>query len=175
MIHLHFPEQRYAYDIGVFKDVRGERRTFDGDEFRNESYFCWDQPIHCVKDATVLIVSDDVPDNFGHRGNRANADTRNSCIAVEHEGQTVAAYFHVRQGSAAVKAGQRVRAGQVLGRVGNAGASSEPHLHFAVHRFDATGRYRNVPVNVVGLSAAKSRVRAGVPKSPAEYRCTVPR
>jgi len=41
---------------------------------------------------------------------------------------------HLRRGSVRVHSGQRVRAGQLLGRVGNSGNSSEPHLH--VHAQD---------------------------------------
>ncbi|XRQ10120.1 M23 family metallopeptidase [Actinomadura welshii] len=37
---------------------------------------------------------------------------------------------HMRRGSVRVRKGDRVRAGDVLGEVGNSGNSSEPHLHF---------------------------------------------
>ena len=37
-----------------------------------------------------------------------------------------------RPGSLQVKAGDRVRRGQVLARIGNSGDSREPHLHFEV-------------------------------------------
>jgi murein DD-endopeptidase MepM/ murein hydrolase activator NlpD len=37
---------------------------------------------------------------------------------------------HLVPGSVRVKAGARVRRGQVLGACGNSGNSSEPHLHF---------------------------------------------
>ncbi|PWJ20279.1 M23 family metallopeptidase [Jannaschia seohaensis] len=36
---------------------------------------------------------------------------------------------HMRQGSVAVRPGDRVQQGQPLGQVGNSGASTEPHLH----------------------------------------------
>jgi murein DD-endopeptidase MepM/ murein hydrolase activator NlpD len=34
--------------------------------------------------------------------------------------------------TASVKVGQRVKAGQLVGKVGNSGNSSEPHLHFQI-------------------------------------------
>jgi murein DD-endopeptidase MepM/ murein hydrolase activator NlpD len=43
---------------------------------------------------------------------------------------TYAALTHLKRGSAAVRVGQRVRRGDVIGRCGNSGNSSEPHLHF---------------------------------------------
>ncbi|WP_067485816.1 M23 family metallopeptidase [Actinomadura hibisca] len=39
-------------------------------------------------------------------------------------------FAHLRRGSVRVRPGDRVRAGDQLGEVGNSGNSSEPHLHF---------------------------------------------
>ena len=41
----------------------------------------------------------------------------------------VAVLAHLRRGSPAVRVGERVRAGQVLGQCGNSGNSSDPHVH----------------------------------------------
>jgi murein DD-endopeptidase MepM/ murein hydrolase activator NlpD len=40
--------------------------------------------------------------------------------------------MHLQSGSLQVKAGDRVRRGQVLARVGCSGDAREPHLHFEV-------------------------------------------
>lgn len=50
-------------------------------------------------------------------------------VVVEHDDGTYAAYAHLRRGSAPVRAGQRVAAGEKVGEVGNTGNTSEPHLH----------------------------------------------
>lgn len=42
------------------------------------------------------------------------------------------AFMHLQTGSIPVRQGQRVRTGQLLGRVGNTGASSGAHLHFEI-------------------------------------------
>ena len=39
-------------------------------------------------------------------------------------------YAHLKPHSIRVHPGQRVRRGQVIGRLGNSGSSSGPHLHF---------------------------------------------
>jgi hypothetical protein len=41
-----------------------------------------------------------------------------------------AAYAHLRPGSVAVRVGERATAGRRLGRLGNTGSSTAPHLHF---------------------------------------------
>lgn len=43
-----------------------------------------------------------------------------------------ALYAHLQRGSVTARKGDRVRAGQVIGRCGNSGNSSEPHVHFQV-------------------------------------------
>ncbi|NUL46156.1 M23 family metallopeptidase [Cellulosimicrobium funkei] len=50
-------------------------------------------------------------------------------VIVQHDDATFAVYAHLRQGSAVVRAGDRVDTGQQLGQVGNTGNTSEPHLH----------------------------------------------
>lgn len=49
-------------------------------------------------------------------------------------------YAHLQEGSVAVQAGQRVRAGDLLGKVGQTGNASGPHLHFSINE----GRANNV-------------------------------
>ena len=74
----------------------------------------------------MVEVVDDVPDNFGTRTNPANSSQRNSRVVVEHPDGRYSLYVHLRQGGAAVRAGDQVKAGDVLGRVGNAGTAVSP-------------------------------------------------
>jgi len=55
-----------------------------------------------------------------------------------------ALYGHLMPGSLRVKPGDRVRHGEVIGRLGNSGNSTGPHLHF--HLSD-----RNQPLAAEGL------------------------
>jgi murein DD-endopeptidase MepM/ murein hydrolase activator NlpD len=54
-------------------------------------------------------------------------------------------YHHLQPGSLRVKAGDRVRRGQVLARVGDSGDSREPHLHFEVTTSPKQGMGEGVP------------------------------
>ncbi|MGI5169287.1 M23 family metallopeptidase [Spirillospora sp. CA-253888] len=51
-------------------------------------------------------------------------------VVLDLGGGVHAVFAHLRRGSVRVRPGDRVRAGDVLGEVGNSGNSSEPHLHF---------------------------------------------
>ena len=54
-------------------------------------------------------------------------------ITVIHDDQTVAVYSHLTLGGVLVESGARVGAGDTIGRSGNTGYSTEPHLHFSLH------------------------------------------
>lgn len=54
-----------------------------------------------------------------------------NCVIVNHGEGLTSLYLHLSQIN--VKEGQEVQAGQVLGRIGDTGASTGPHLHYATY------------------------------------------
>jgi murein DD-endopeptidase MepM/ murein hydrolase activator NlpD len=75
--------------------------------------------VHATADGTVVFASR----HLGH-GRQ---------VVVEHAGGFRSVYSHLSQ--LFVDAGAFVRSGQTLGRLGNSGRSTGPHLHFEIHRF----------------------------------------
>jgi len=73
--------------------------------------------------ATVEDAGPGSTDRYHGTGNEVVIDLGSSEYAV---------FGHVIPGSIAVHPGQAVRAGDVVGLIGNSGNSSEPHLHFQV-------------------------------------------
>lgn len=57
-------------------------------------------------------------------------------VFVEHRNGFVTRYLHLKKGSAKVKVGDDVVAGQPLGIVGSSGCSTAPHLHLEVRDCD---------------------------------------
>lgn len=60
---------------------------------------------------------------------------------------------HLQEGSVQVQVGQGIHAGQILGRVGNSGNTTEPHLHLGVNRGVTPGQPlsgEGVPFTVQG-------------------------
>ncbi len=55
-------------------------------------------------------------------------------VRILHADGTVGNYVHLMHEGVAVKNGERVEAGKLIGYAGNTGMSSGPHLHFAVTR-----------------------------------------
>jgi len=116
-------------------------------------------PITAARDGRVTNTTNNLPDD----GNPANAG--GNSVWVLHADGTVAAYFHMSQGSVMVTAGQDVVAGDMLGLAGNSGASSGPHLHFQV--FETNSSFNNddaVPItfnNVTGRMGSNGELLEG--------------
>jgi hypothetical protein len=165
--HTGAPEARYAYDLGVHRMVNGNLQSFQGNPHVNSSYFCWDQPIRAAMTGTVVLVQDSLPDN---NGDLQDQNQGNNEIIIQHPNNVFTRYAHMRQGTATVTLGQTVHAGSVIALVGNAGASSEPHLHFHIFKIDATGRQAGVAFTVPGMKSASGANVSGVPKAPFIYR-----
>jgi len=94
-------------------------------------------------DGTVLDAVDGLPDQaIGTRNTKAITGNH---VMLDLGNGEYAMLAHLRQGSVAVKAGQRVVAGQELGRCGNSGNTSEPHLHFHLQDAPEFGQGNGLP------------------------------
>lgn len=125
--------QRFAID---WLKVDGEGRTFKGPEDRNESYFAYGKNVLACADAMVVEVVDGLKENVPHGEEIAVVITPRTLpgnhVILNLGHGLFAAYAHMIPGSIRVKEGQRVKVGQVLGKLGNSGNSAEPHLHFQI-------------------------------------------
>jgi murein DD-endopeptidase MepM/ murein hydrolase activator NlpD len=80
---------------------------------------------------TVEHVSDGQPDRNTSWDGTAGLGNR---VVLQHGNGLQTYYGHLRRGSVAVRAGETVEAGTVLGLVGSSGRSNWPHLHFEVRQ-----------------------------------------
>jgi len=76
-------------------------------------------PIYAAGNATV--------EKAGRNGSFGNY------IKLRHNDQYKTAYAHLKSIARSVRAGARVKQGQVIGYVGTTGRSTGPHLHYEVH------------------------------------------
>jgi murein DD-endopeptidase len=84
-----------------------------------------------VADGVVVAALDDSLDWAAQPVAPENAS--GNYVAIDIGSGRFAFYEHLQRGSVAVKAGQRVRRGQVIARLGSSGSTSiGPHLHFHV-------------------------------------------
>jgi murein DD-endopeptidase MepM/ murein hydrolase activator NlpD len=80
-------------------------------------------------------------------------------VKVRHRGGYITLYAHLK-GWAHIHRGSRVRAGQVIGYLGNSGLSTGPHLHFGVmrgHRWINPFRFKGKEAKYVLTGKAKRK------------------
>jgi len=65
-------------------------------------------------------------------------------VVVLHDDGTTGEYYHLKQGGIAVKRGEHVARGDLLGYSGETGFASLPHLHFGVYRINSQGQFETV-------------------------------
>lgn len=87
------------------------------------------QPVYAVADGTVMIS-----------GNLGNSSYGNY-ILINHNNGLFTLYAHGQNGSRTVSAGQTVKQGQQIMRVGSTGNSTGPHLHFEVRKYPGTSEH----------------------------------
>lgn len=153
--HHEVPAQKYAFDIlGV--DEKGE--THHGDGTKNEDYFCFGRELLAPADGVVIEAIDGVRDNTP--GSMNPYCLVGNCVVIQHRTNEFSVLAHFQRGTVAVKAGEQVKRGQLLGKCGNSGNSSEPHLHFQVQD---SGIFQDA----VGIKCAFDKVtlRDGTTKS----------
>jgi hypothetical protein len=119
-----------------YRLVGGEATTWSGPEDQNASYFCYNAPIYSVADGTVVAAMDGVPENVPHSGKYAVEinfiNAGGNYVVVDIGANRYVFYAHMRPGSVAVKVGDHVTTGQLIGHIGNTGSSTEPHLHMHI-------------------------------------------
>ena len=128
--------QRYAIDWVQTRSVNGKLSTWRGPENKNDSYFCYGQPIYSVADGSVVAATDGMTENVPHSGAYAAPidfdNAGGNHVVVQIAPRRYAFYAHMRPGTVKVRVGEIVHVGDPIGNVGNTGSSAEPHLHFHI-------------------------------------------
>jgi murein DD-endopeptidase MepM/ murein hydrolase activator NlpD len=148
----HHQKKVFAIEAIDFRSVDGEGRMFRGKGEKLEDWFGFDSVVVAAGDGVVTDVDDgfpDLPPHVGGKFEEANG------VIIEHAPGEFSDYGHTRRGSALVKVGDRVKAGQPIARVGNSGASGQPHLHFTLETVawgtDGEGEYVGIPWRLAGF------------------------
>lgn len=180
--------QRFAYDLLQVDSRRSLRdhpagilrRLIVG--IRTRDCYAWGAEIHAPFDGEIVRASDGLEERgwihpvrelalvlknaFTFSPDRLPSILGNHVIM--HSGEIFAGFAHLVPGSVAVEAGQTVRRGDVLGRVGHTGNSTSPHLHFQLMDSPELITAKGVPCAFRAYEVLRDggweRVENGVPR-----------
>ncbi len=136
----------YHVDVAAGPEIRDfscGTRTYDdhkGVDFAIRDYTAMRRGVAVLASAPGVVeaVRDGMKDvNF--RTVDPKSVARRECgngVLLDHGNGWTTQYCHMRRGSLAVKRGQRVTAGQTLGKIGLSGKTTFPHLHFQTKHYD---------------------------------------
>ena len=128
-----YDAQRFAIDW-MRLDEQG--RLVHGDLSDVHNYTCYGAEVLAVADGKVVSMLNDLDDQTP--GKLPDPDTitidnvDGNHVVLDIGGGYFAFYAHLQKGSVTVRVGDQVKKGAVLGKLGNSGNTSGPHLHFHV-------------------------------------------
>jgi hypothetical protein len=120
--HVIVPDQRWAYDFVIEPYFTGSSNLTD--------YGCYGVDVVAPASGLITTAHDGEPDGVpGQSSRNMTEPTGNHVVIQLDETGTYLLIAHMMPGSVTVTPGQHVVEGQVIGKCGNSGNSSEPHIH----------------------------------------------
>lgn len=116
--------QRYALDIVALNGFGTRAAGMMPKNLAN--YVIYDREVKSPCTGVAISTHDGIEDNRISETNTGEPAGNHIILAC---GTARVLLAHLREGSITVQGGEIVTAGETLGRVGNSGNSSEPHLH----------------------------------------------
>lgn len=127
-------KNRYAID---FLKLGPDGRMFKSKEEEVTDFYSYDEPIFAPANGRITQAVDTVYSDSLGNSDRINPGG-NTIVLDIGNGKYV--YFaHLKKGSIKVAEGQVVETGAILGRIGNSGNSTHPHLHMHIQNQPRSG------------------------------------
>jgi len=110
-------------------------KVFRGDGTGNDDWYAYGADMLAVADGIVVSTRNDMPDETPFQAPEhlnEPGDFAGNHVIIEIEPGVYAFYAHLAPGSVTVSVGDSVETGDVVGKLGNSGSTSGPHLHFGL-------------------------------------------
>lgn len=127
--HKTYPPECYAHDIFKLNIFGSRARGIYPRQL--DKYEIYGDTLYSPCTGKVIKTVDCFPDRIPPEVGKLNEGNE---IEIDYNGVKIS-LSHLMHGSLMVKQGDLVKEGQPIGRVGNSGRSSEPHLHIHAEKY----------------------------------------
>jgi murein DD-endopeptidase MepM/ murein hydrolase activator NlpD len=163
------PEE-FALDI---VKIDGEGLSHKGDGRWFEDYYAYGADVLTAADGRVVGTANEQPEDptamqqpdesqetyfarlqkdQGERLAKGATAVAGNYVKIDHGQNEYSFYAHLQPGSVRVHVGDQVHAGEVIGKLGSSGNSTEPHLHFHVCDASDVLLCSGIPVNFSNIT-----------------------
>jgi murein DD-endopeptidase MepM/ murein hydrolase activator NlpD len=163
------PEE-FALDIAKIGE---SGLSHKGDGARFDDYYAYGADVLAAADGHVISAANDQPEDFsamqrpnetqeayfarlqkeqGERLAKGLKAITGNYVMIDHGKNEYSLYAHLQPGSVRVHVGDEVKAGDVIGKLGSSGNSTEPHLHFHVCDKPDPLMCAGIPVNFSNIT-----------------------
>lgn len=150
--HAIWASERWAYDIVM--------EPYNTGSTEPDSYGIWGKEVFSPVTGVILEAYDVEEDIMANTEEFISTEGNHVYIKIDETG-TYLLLNHLKKGSVSVRKGDHVKAGELIGRVGNSGSTSEPHLHIHHQRQDPTKML--LPVFAEGLPLYFTGIKESMP------------
>jgi murein DD-endopeptidase MepM/ murein hydrolase activator NlpD len=162
--HAVMPDQRWAYDLLITKDGL----THQGDGTRLDQFYAYGREVLAPADGIVAHIEDGEPD--GPIGQRRFVRAFGNYVVLEVATREFLFIAHLQPRSIRVSPGDRVSVGNMIGRAGNSGNSSEPHVHIHLQDRPMPSVAEGIPFHFHDYRVNGSKMARGMPRGGRESR-----
>jgi len=162
--------QEFAFD---FVKIGDDNITHKNDGSKLTDYYAYGEPVYSIGDGTVIAAfteGTESDQNLKQPNETAVAYLERLAldqqkllkkgfsfvmgnhIIIKHNNNEYSYYAHLKSGSISLKAGDMVKKGQQIAKLGHSGNSTEPHLHFHVTDGPDISYSRSIPVSFQNIS-----------------------
>ncbi len=163
------PEE-FALDIAK---VGESGLSHKGDGTRFDDYYAYGADVLAAADGRVASVANDQQEDpsamqrpnetqeayfarlqkeQGERLAKGLTAITGNYVMIDHGKNEYSLYAHLQPGSVGIRVGDQVKAGDVIGKLGSSGNSTEPHLHFHVCDKPDPLMCAGIPVNFSNIT-----------------------
>jgi murein DD-endopeptidase MepM/ murein hydrolase activator NlpD len=133
---IHANANRYGSDL-VIVDEQG--RMYHDDPYDKKHYYSYGVPIYAPGAGKVVSVANNIPDNEFQDKHITSPElppgadpNLGNYVLIDHGNGEFSIFPHMLPGSVRVQAGESVRQGEMIGRVGFSGDAIFPHVHYSL-------------------------------------------